>query len=279
MRDVMQLLFAATAFAAGCGGGGEAEGEGEPPIFEPEPPGAPLEIADGRLSCLGDNMPPAPDATTLVLPGWARRLSDPRADQGAPAARVEAFDSDGTSLGITFADGVTGRVAITVPVHKDEEGFEGFVVTTLDGFVDYQLHSSRPYTENTYAGWVWLMTPDELADRAADAGVVLDSAKAVVIGAVHDCDVFGVANAVVRVDSSTDGILYSDGFDVSPDFTFTDDSGRFVAPNTSTGPVVVEAFGRLEEGGPLVLLSRADVTASAGAIVAVDLQPRMGVDR
>ena len=229
------------------------------------------------MTCLGDNVPAAPDATTLALPGWVRRLSDPTAEQGAPAARVEAFDAEGTSLGTTFADEVTGRVAVTVPVR--DEGFVGFVVATLDGFVDYQLHSSRPYTENTYAGWAWLMTPEELANHAAGAGVVLDPAKAVILGAVHDCDVFGVAGAVVRVAGSTEGVLYSDGFDIPPDFTFTDESGRFVAPNVTAGSVVVEAFGRQEEGGPLVLLSRADVMAVAGAVVAVDLQPRMRVDR
>ena len=58
-----------------------------------------------------------------------------------------------------------------------------------------------------------------------------------------------------------------------------DVSGRFAIPNVDAGPLTVQAFGRLMPGEPLLLLGRADVTVSADAITAVDLQPRAGAER
>jgi len=75
------------------------------------------------------------------------------------------------------------------------------------------------------------------------------------------------------VGGSNEGVVYVEGFDLAPERSFTTDTGRFVVPNVPPGPVQVEAYGRLEDGGPLVLLSRIEATVEAGRITAVDLQP------
>ena len=64
-------------------------------------------------------------------------------------------------------------------------------------------------------------TDAELADLASDAGESIVAGTGVLIGAVHDCDVLGVANAVVRAGGSTDGVIYFDAFNPAPELTFT----------------------------------------------------------
>jgi len=248
-------------------------------VLDPEPAGAPSDSADGRLTCLGSNTPTPPAGTNLTLPGWVRAFSDPTNSGGVqPAAQAEAFDPTGLSLGTAFSDTGNGRVAINVPIRS--AGFDGTVTVSAAGFVTTTLASSHAYTtNNSVAGWVWFATPDEQTAQATAAGVTLEAGKGVVVGAVHDCDVFGVANAVIRYGTRTDGVVYYEGFDPASGRTFTDVSGRFAIPNVDPGPLTVQAFGRLMPGEPLLLLGRADVTVSADAITAVDLQPRAGAER
>lgn len=283
-----------------CGGGDEGE-PGEPPILDPEPAGAPQALVEplGDVTvCLGANEPEAPDGTFVELLGYARYLANPHAcpdnparsaecggfevppgRENSPPAHVVAFDASGAEIGDAYANNTNGRISIEVPV--TEEGFTGHVEATYDEaeMAEYHIYSSLAYTSERYNGWAWMASRTDLEALAADAGVTLDAGAAVISGSVHDCNVLGAENAVVRVAGSTDGVLYADGFDLSPGFTYTDASGRFAVPNVAPGAVTVEAFGRVEADGPLVLLSRADVQAVAGAIVAVDLQPRAGVDR
>lgn len=264
---------------AACGPGDDEPDAGSAPILDPEPAGAPTDLANApptRLSCLGHNAPVAPQAATLTLPGWVRALKDPQM-AAQPAAHVEAFDESGMAVGSAFSDTGSGRVAVTVPILG--KGFVGTVKATADGYVDQTFASSRPVTTTEAAGWAWMATQEELTALATDAGKTLDPAKGIVTGAVHDCVIFGVANAVVRVGGATDGVSYFDGFALAPMRTFTAKSGRFAVANVTPGPVTVEAFGRITAGGPLVLLSRADVKVEAGAVTAVDLEPRIGNDR
>lgn len=246
------------------------------PITDGEQVEPPEAAVDGDLACLGDNAPPPPDSTSLSLVGWVRRLTDPEAKDGAPPARVKAYDESGVWLGSSFADTFDGRVHLTVPVRK--EGFIGYVIATLDGYLDGHVYSSRPYTNTDSGGWIWLLTSEEVAERAKAVGITLDENNGVIVGAVHDCGGMGIENAIVSVGGATD-ILYFDAFDIASEATFTDASGRFAAPNVPAGPVVVQAYGRLEQGGSVVLLSRVTVQAVKGAIVAVDLQPRVGADQ
>ena len=268
-------VVATSSLLAGCPGGDDPNVPAE--TLDPEPAGAPTELAEGRLSCLGKNKKPPPDGTNLVLPGWARMLSDPTNTSGAqPEAQAEAFDADGVSLGTGFSNTGNGRTAISVPIRS--AGFEGHVRVTADGYLPTALYSSHPYTSTAVAGWVWMATPDEVAMHATTAGVTVEAGKGILAGAVHDCDVFGVANAVIRHGDSTDGVIYYEGFAPGTG-TFTAANGRFVIPNVDPGPVTVAAFGRVEAGGPLLLLSSADAVVTADEITMVDLQPRASVER
>jgi hypothetical protein len=273
-----RLMLLPLAVLAGC-----PNGDDDPnvPILEPEPAGAPTALADGRLTCLGDNAPDPAVGPVLGLPGWVRTYADPTNSGGVqPAAQVEAFDENGLSIGAAFADTGNGRVSVTVPVRA--EGFGGSVLVTATGFIPTRFFTSRPVTGTEAAGWAWLVTEAERDQLAVDAGVVLDPAQGIVVGAIHDCDVFGVGATVIRIGGatgSTDGVVYFDAFAPVPGDTFTAASGRFARANVTPGPVTVEAFGRTEPGGPLELLGRADVNVAVGEITAVDLQPRVGVDR
>ena len=289
MNQFGALLVVLSLALVACGDGeGEVDG-GIPPILEPEPVGAPTLLAEGRLTCLGRNTPTAPGRTTLTLPGWVRKFADPDNEtKSQPPAQVEAFDETGLSIGSSFSDTGTGRVALTVPIRQ--AGFSGSVKVSADGYVEQRLFFSRPTTKTDATtdptGWAWMLTPTELADLAEEAGVTLDPAKGTVVGAVHDClSVYGVANAVVRYGNRTDGVAYFEGkrffkdFAVAPMRTFTSPMGRFAIANATPGPLTIEAFGRLVANGPLTLLSRADVVVEAGVISAVDLEPRVGTDR
>jgi len=263
------------------------------PILVPEPPGAPEEVADGTdeegrttLGCLGRNAPDPPEAAHVTLLGWVRAWADPTntADR-SPDAAVEAFDETGTWLASAASDIVSGRLAMTVPIR--EAGFLGSVmvhpVNEADGYWHQRFVWSLPVTGTTMAGWSWLVTADEIASLAATAGVEIDPDRGILAGAVHDCDGFGVANAVIRWGDRTDGVehLVQRGdpaaFDLEPGLTFTTETGRFAIPNVEPGVIAVEAYGRLEAGGPLVLLSHAEIEVSAGIVSAVGLEPRAGL--
>jgi hypothetical protein len=243
--------------------------------LEPAPAAAPSGLAGGRLSCLGHEILPAP-GNSLELTGYVRALADPTASVNPPAAKVEAFATDGSPLGSAFSDiGKAGRTAVSVPIKK-EEGFKGYVVVTSTGtgFLEWRFKGSRPVTSTDYSAWIWLATPDEVEAYATGASTTFDDTKGSLVGAVHDCNGFGVANTVVQVSGSTDHTLYMEGFDIEPGRTFTDASGWFVVPNLSPGTVTIKAFGRTESGGKLELLSSVDAGIEAGKLTSVGLQPR-----
>lgn len=280
---LLPLCLAACApLFAGCPNGDDDDDSVAVPVLDPEPAGAPDEVGDGldpdgrsTLGCAGNNAPDPPGGSTLTLPGWVRTFADPSNDADLqPAGQGQAFDESGTMVGAAFSDTSNGRIAISVPIR--DTGFVGTILVTADGYLDQRFASSRPVTGTAAAGWTWLVTQDEVDTLATEAGVEADPAKGIVVGAVHDCDVFGVANAVVRVAGSTEGIVYFDDFAAAPERTFTADSGRFAIANVDPGTVVVEAYARSEAGGPLELLSRADVQVTAGKVTAVDLEPRIG---
>lgn len=262
------------------------------PILSPEPAGAPDEAADGldedgrtTLGCLGHNVPAPPEVGHLTLPGWIRSFADPaNVRETPPDGAAVAYDEAGVWIASAASDSVSGRVAVGVPI--GEAGFIGRVVVKAPGFVDQSFVSSRPITNVARAGWSWLVSPTEVDDLATAAAVELDPAQGIVVGAVHDCRGFGVANAVIRVGDRTDGVVFFAedagppvSFPLAPDRTFTTVTGRFAVPNVAPGVVTVEAFGRREPGGPLELLSRADVEVFPAIITAVALEPRMGVER
>ena len=252
----------------------------DPEILDPEPPGAPTAMVDGRISCVGDNEPPEPSAASLELTGWVRTWADPEADGIPPSFQIEAFSPSGSSLGVAFTNpnpGQDGRVAVTVPV--TDEGFVGWVMVSLDGYVPTRFHSSRPVTNTDFGGWVWAVTEADIQGIADDVGVTLEAGTGHLIGAVHDCDSFGMSNAVLVVDDSTEGVYFVEGWDPTDTRTFTAPSGRFALPNLAPGPVVVKAFGRLEQGGELTLLSRVDAVIEADVITQVALEPRVAVLR
>lgn len=261
----------------GCGPG--PNGNGDPPaeILDPEPVGAPVEQADGRLTCVGNDEQSPPDSSVLELVGYVRTLADPDAVSPTPAASIEAFTADGVSLGTTFADPAKdGRATVAVPVTSD--GFTGYVVVTAPGYLDWSFSVSRTVTNTDFAAWAWLTTRAEADQQAAAVGIVLDSIQGLLVGVVHDCDGFGVRYSVVQVGGSTDDIHYVEGFGAVAGRTFTSETGRFVAANLPPGTVSVKAFGRLEAGGPLVLLSSAQVVIEADRIHAVALLPRVGLE-
>jgi hypothetical protein len=263
--------------APGCGDdGGGGTPDAEPAeTLTPEPPGAPSQTAEGRLTCLGNNAPAPPDTSVIELTGYVRTYADPIAAAAPPAAAIEAFTATGTSLGSGFADPAKdGRVALSVAIQ--DEGFTGYVMITQSGFADYRFVTNRPVTRPEANGWTWLLTTAELDAAATALGTTIDPARGQVIGSVHDCDNFGIQYAVVTVAGSSDEIAYVDTFTVGPTRTFTDPSGRFVQANVTPGQVVIKAYGRLAASGPLTLLGSVQTTVEAGKVTAVVLQPRVG---
>ena len=239
-----------------------------------DPAGAPTAIVDGRLNCLGQPGI-AGSAGALELTGYVRTLADPDAKKPLPQATVEAFMQDGTSLataGIDITKG--GRVSLTVPVKAS--GFDGYAIARYPGYLDWRLQSSRVKTTTDFDGWAFLTTQAEVDSRATAIGLTPAAGSGLVVGAVHDCDGFGVANVVISLGGGTQVVRYIEGFDISPTRTFTSSTGRFAVANLAPGLLTVKAFGRLKAGGPLTLLSSAQVTIVAGAMTAIDLAPRTG---
>lgn len=278
---VMSLLLAAAIGCEGCPPTDDDDTvQEDPEILDPEPPGAPVEMVDGRISCVGDNEPAEPAAASLELTGWVRTWNDPEADDLPPSFEVEALSPSGSSLGTAFSNpnpGQDGRVAVTVPV--TDAGFIGHVMITADGYVPVRFHNSLPITNTDFGGWVWAVTQEDVDQIAADAGVTLEADTGILVGAIHDCDSFGMANGVVVVDDSAEGVYYVEGWDPVEERGYSAPSGRFALPNLAPGPVTVKAFGRLEAGGPLTLLSRVDGDIVADVITQVALEPRAGVER
>lgn len=270
------ILLALALGLSACDGGPTAPAA--EPVVETlaELPNAPTEVVDGRMTCIGKGGVPGA-AGALEVNGYVRTLADPEAKKEVPAAKVEVFLPDGTSIGTGFADSTkAGRVAISVPVKAT--GFEGYSVVSQGGFLDWRLSSSRPITTTDIAGWAWLSTQDEINSRAKALGFELKAGTGILVGAVHDCDGFGVANAVVVVGSSSSNLVYyMEGFDIAAARPYTSLTGRFVTANLPAGELTVKAFGRLKASGPLTLLSSAKVTIEAGRMTAIDLAPREGL--
>ena len=276
MKDAhVWLWMLPVVLAYGCDGGPTAPTPTPSVETLAELPNAPTSTVDGRLTCMGKK-PPAAAPGAMELTGYVRTLADPDAKQPVPPATVEAFLPDGTSLGSGGVD-VTkgGRIAITVPIKA--AGFEGYAVVSQTGYLDFRLQSSRAKTTTDLDGWAWLTTPGEIDSRAKALGFDVKAGTGILVGAVHDCDGFGMSNAVVVVGSGNHLVYYVEGFDISPARPYSSSTGRFVAANLDPGTVTVKAFGRVDAGGPLTLLSSAQVTVEAGRMSAIDLQPRTGL--
>lgn len=244
-------------------------------VLDPEPAGAPVDPADGRLTCVGNNAPPDPVGGAVELTGYVRTLADPTASAAPPAAQVDVYDAGGALLATSFADSSKdGRVAVSVPV--PDAGFTGWVRVTDPGYLPWRFQSSRPVTAPEANGWTWLTTDVERDELSTTLGLTVSDDDGEVVGAVHDCDGFGVANVVVVLDGDPDGVVYTEAFELATWRSYTGSSGRFVAPALAPGAVTVKAFGRLEAGGPLVLLSSVATTVEAGSISAVALEPSTG---
>jgi hypothetical protein len=288
LLSLLPLLVLVPLLAAGdCTGPDDDDTvEADPEILDPEPAGAPVARVEGRLTCFGDNDPGEPIGSTLELTGWVRAWGDPEADELPPAARVEAWSATGTSLGFAFANpspGQDGRVAVTVPV--SDEGFVGYVAITEESYLPVHFWSSRPIADTDFGGWVFLVTAEEAVEIGDLVGLEVDptSQKGHLIGAIHDCDAFGMPNGLIQingvVNGGDDGTWYVEGWDPVDGHTFSTVNGRFVVPNLDPGPITIKAFGRLEEGGPLTLLSRVDAEIVAGVITEVAMEPRIAVER
>ncbi len=235
--------------------------------------GAPTETVAGAWACAGKAQGTATGGS-IELNGYVRLLSDPDAKQPVPAATIEAFTADGASLAKSGADpSKAGRVSLSVAVMPT--GFDGYAVISHDGFLDVRLQSSRKVVSTDMAGWAWLATQAEVDSRAKGIGIPLEAGKGLLVGAVHDCDGFGAANAVVVVGGKLENaVLYAEGFDLVGARTFAADSGRFAVANLPAGPVTVKAYGRTKAGGKLQLLSKIDTTVVPGKMTAIDLAPR-----
>jgi len=241
-----------------------------------EPAGAPTAVIDGRQDCLGKNAPKPAAPGAMELTGYVRTLADPSATKQPPPAKVTAFTKDGAQLGVSFADiEKSGRVSVSIPVKA--EGFTGYALVAYTGFLDWRFQTSRAVTDTDLTAWAWLTTPDEAKSRATALGLTIDETKGILVGAIHDCDEWGVQNVVVTT-SSQDKVFYVEGFDLSKDRTFTSETGRFVFANVAPGTVKVKAFGRLKAGGPLTLLASIEAVVEAGKMTAVGLQPRDGLE-
>ncbi len=259
----------------GCGGNKPDDTSGNVFVAEtldPEPAGSPTDAVDGRLSCLDQYKIAAPSGTALELTGYVRTLADPDAATEPPEATIEVFSAGGSSLGSAFSDASReGRSAVSVPI--DDEGYTGYAMITADGYLPERFEVSIPVTDSTQSGWAFLATAAERDAVAADLGATVGAGDGVLVGSVHDCDGFATGNVLVTVDRVADGVLYVEGFAPVASRTWTGSAGRF-AIALPAGEAVVEAWTRLEAGGPLTLISSLQTTVAAGAMTAVALEPR-----
>jgi len=246
----------------------------DPEILDPEPADAPSDEPEGRLTCVRNNKPADPTSTQLEVTGYVRTLADPDAEEEVPAAGVELFNSTGTSLGVAFADASKdGRVAVSIGI--GDEGYTGYAMVTHEDYMDWRFQSSLPITDTSFNGWTWLVTEEDRDAVITDLGLTVTAGDGYLVGVVHDCDAFGVSNAVVTVDGSTDGVIYLNTFQPDPTRTYTGASGRFIVPEPALGTAEIKAYGRLEAGGPLVILSSVTTTVEGDEISAVGLEPRI----
>ncbi len=235
----------------------------------------PAAVAEGRLDCHRRNDPGHALSNAIELNGYVRVLADPTAKKQPPAAKVAVFSKAGAELGEAFSDpSKAGRISVSVPVTSD--GFSGHAIISHKGYLDTRLESSRPIISGDLAGWVWMATKAEVDTRAAKLSLKAEAGKGLLTGSVHDCDLFGVSNAVVTVDGKGDATRYTEGFELSADRGWTSEAGRFAVAALPPGKALVQAWGKLKDGGPLVLLSTREVTIVADAITSVDLQPLTG---
>ena len=302
MLEHRLLYLSLCAALLGCGGEDDDPAAQEHPALsgkrlEVEPAGAPppsatagyLEVKvenASRLTCLATDYLPEAGSSTVTLPGYVRSLADPGAKGGAssiPEVVIQLFGADGIQLAPDqFPDKAKkGRVAISVGLPDKEQGFAGHAWLKSQPeagepkeFLDYRFQVSRPVKSTSFAAWAWMTTQTEVDERAK-ALVEVQPDQGIVFGAVHDCDGFGVPNAIVLVDGEAADVYYVEGFEIEKSRTYTSETGRFVAPNISPGKVRVEAYGRLEPEGPLILLSSMETEVVSGAISAVALEPRI----
>ena len=275
MMRTLGILGLAIGLTVGCGSEENGDDNDSEPVetLTPEPAGAPSETVDGRWTCLGAEAG-GPSGAAIELVGYVRTLSDPTASADPPAAELEAFTSSGTALDSAFSDpSKAGRVALSVPVTS--KGFDGYTVTSITGYLDWRMHTSRPVTDTSQAGWAWMTTQAEADTQASNLSITLDAGKGILVGVVHDCDGFGAQFSVVEVQGDTGSVYYVEGFDVVSSRTYTSSTGRFALANVEPGTVTVKAFGRLESGGPLTLLSTATAGVEAGRMTAVAMEPRL----
>lgn len=296
------VLALSLLLPAGCGGE-EAEedvrcGRGGY-LLEPAPPGAPEDPADpdprdkkdGDLSCLGTYwLARDPNKGSVLLPGYVRELENPGNDDPArpcepdpridptpcvPEAEVTAFRADGGQVAPTRSDLKTGRVALTFG--EDPEGFAGVVRVTMPGRADYWLSSSIPYPNlPQYNAFPWMATAAQVADAAEAGGAPLDLEAGVVVGSVHDCGRFGLANVVVLVEGGHGAVHYvGEGWTLDPERTYTGATGRFAVTGLPAGDAELSAFARVGWGCGLVHLGTGRITVRPGAVTALDLSPRL----
>lgn len=287
------LLALVLATLAGCPGNGGGEPDAEPvEILDPEPAGAPtgtVQVSTPALSCLGKPVD-APTTSAVELPGYVRLLSDPTALAAPPAAQVDAYTAGGELLNTGFAD-PTKQGRIAVPVSFTGDGFDGYVVVTQTGYLDYRFQTNRAVNVPQVNGYAWLMTSGDVDTWEGTLGVSQLDTNGILLGSVFDCEAFPLENVVITIEGDASGVYYPDGptpsacptgvtcaqpFANAAGATYSNGTGRFFAANQPPGNITVKAFGRLTSGGPLTLLASIDTVITADAITAVALQPRTG---
>jgi len=127
-----------------------------------------------------------------------------------------------------------------------------------------------------------MTTQEEVDSDFADLELQQQDGTGILVGAVHNCDAFGLGNAIVLVNGSPEPVYYVEFWTIMDrsERTFTHQGdvsqelgGRFVVPNLQPGEVEVAAYARIEEGGPLVCIGKLTTEIEAGTISAVAIEP------
>jgi hypothetical protein len=249
-----------------------------------------VQVSDPDLACMG--RPGRAGGSSIErLPGHVRTLADPTATADLPAARVEAFTPTGSLLGFGFADTSKqgrspSRCRSPATASTATRWHPGRLLLPVP---DQPWLVTTPTSTATPG---WSPRPRSTPGRPRGASPV-DAGAGILLGSALDCQAFALENVWCRSTAPpTASTTWTDPtpmecptlqacdrpFAAATGATFTNDTGRFLMANVPAGPVVVKVFGRLAAGGPLTLLARIDTEVTAGAITAVGMRPRMGVD-
>jgi len=155
---------------------------------EPPPP-----IVPPDLSCVG-SQPPATTPDPLVVSGRVV-LMGVGGQVPAPGTLVEARDR---ATGATVATATTGASGdFVLLVATSAAPFDGYLLLTKPDYLTARVYISRPMTNHTQLGTVFLTTPTVMTLAYSIAGLSWNTAERTVVVSARDCNLAVVQGATI----------------------------------------------------------------------------------